>query len=225
MLWGTLVDQASSAATSLHFCESSLSKRLPFLPNSVAAMETRALFIERKSLIISSPESVTLDHLSGHTFLQNLSFSTSRKRTSLFLAAFDLILEEAFERKWRKHQSQYSSRVTSMLNRLADGQVWLIDQMGGWWEFFRGVVLALSWPQSMLRSCALLGAVFLISVWWHPWFPCSLLFLKYGCSKRYGLRISPCVWPQAHVTMSSLGQSSSLSFHLRVIPKDCFFID
>ena len=73
------------------------SKRPPNWPNSVTAIETRALFVDRISPIISSPESIILDPLSVCPFLQNFSFSASCKRTSLVLAAFDLEVEGAFE--------------------------------------------------------------------------------------------------------------------------------
>jgi len=104
------VDCTDSAAAFALFCESQnlgisiasflkrkRSKRLPNWPNSFTVMGTKAPFVDRILPIISSPDSVTLDPLSVWPFLQNLSFSASRKRTSPFLAAFNLELEESFD--------------------------------------------------------------------------------------------------------------------------------
>ena len=70
-------DRANSAAGFALFCKSlnskvciasfpkrKRSKRLLKWPNYVTVMGTRALFVDRISPIISSPESVTLDPLS-----------------------------------------------------------------------------------------------------------------------------------------------------------------
>jgi len=90
---------------------------------TLTVMGARALFVEKNSPMVSLPENDSLDPLSVCPFLQNFSFSASRKCTLLYLlAVFDLVLEEAFE-EMRKHQSQFGSRVTSMMNYLAGGWV------------------------------------------------------------------------------------------------------
>ena len=65
---------------------------------TLTVMGARALFVETISPMVSLPGSDALDPLSVCPFLQNFSFSASRKCTSLYLlAVFDLVLEEAFE--------------------------------------------------------------------------------------------------------------------------------
>ena len=105
------MDRASSVATFVLCCESlnlgifityflkrKRSKRLPNGPNSVTVMGTRALFVDRLHLLFHSLRAL---HWILCPYVFSCNISSSPHPVSAFhfsfLAAFDLVLEEAFE--------------------------------------------------------------------------------------------------------------------------------